>query len=142
MNTELMSSNLKHIVFALFAAMLFWSIALAQTDSTLSGDNMSPTVATSAKGYATINVGPDKSITGTVNTSGIVGIGVHIHSGASGDSGPVVVTLTRTGEDLWSIPAGMVLNDAQFASYNAGELYVDVHSARYIGGEIRGQLRP
>jgi len=142
MNTELMSTNLKQMVFALFAAMLLWSIATAQTDSTLSGANMTPTVATSAKGYAAINVGPDKSITGTVTTSGIVGTAVHIHSGPSGTSGPMVVTLTRTGDDLWSIPAGAVLNDAQFASYNSGELYADVHSALHSNGEIRGQLKP
>jgi hypothetical protein len=35
-----------------------------------------------------------------------------------------------------------MLTDAQYKSYKAGELYVNVHSDAYKGGEIRGQLMP
>jgi hypothetical protein len=32
--------------------------------------------------------------------------------------------------------------DEQYASYLAGNLYINVHSAEHKPGEIRGQLRP
>ena len=36
---------------------------------------------------------------------------------------------------------GAKLTEAQYESYKAGKLYVNVHSARNPGGEIRGQLK-
>ena len=81
-------------------------------------------------------------ITGSVTVSGLQPTGVHIHAGGTGDSGPVVVTLTRSSDDVWLIPAGVVLNDANFASYQKGELFVDVHTAANPGGEIRAQVGP
>lgn len=144
MKTPSVSPMEKHLPKAIVSILLAWmfGLAMAYGDTTLNGENATPSIATEATGYATINVGPDKSVTGTIKTSGIIGTAAHIHSGAAGNIGPAIVALTRTGDDLWSIPAGVVLTDAQVASYNAGELYVDVHSTAHSNGEIRGQLKP
>jgi hypothetical protein len=40
------------------------------------------------------------------------------------------------------VPAGSKLTDAQYASFKAGNLYVNVHSPDHKGGEIRTQLKP
>ena len=108
----------------------------------LSGTQEVPPVTTSASGNGTITVGPDKSVSGSITTTGVAATAAHIHDGAPGKNGPVIIPLVRTSENVWSVPAGARLTDAQHESYRAGNLYVNVHSAANKGGEIRGQLRP
>ena len=109
---------------------------------TLSGINEVPPVNTSASGSGTITVGADKSVSGSVTTTGVAGVAAHIHQGARGNNGPVIVPLTKTSDNVWSVPAGAKFTDAQYGAYKAGGLYVNVHSAAYKGGEIRGQIQP
>jgi len=108
----------------------------------LSGSQEVPAVTTSASGTGTITVGDDKSVSGSVTTSGVAGTAAHIHQGAAGQNGPVVIPLTKSGDNSWTVPAGAKFNDAQYAAFKAGDLYVNVHSAANKGGEIRGQLKP
>ncbi len=108
----------------------------------LSGQQETPPVTTSAAGNGTITVRPDKSVSGSITTSGVAATAAHIHDGAPGRNGPVIIPLVRTSENVWSVPAGARLTDAQHESYRAGNLYVNVHSAANQGGEIRGQLKP
>ena len=108
----------------------------------LSGANEVPPVSTAATGTGTITIGDDMSVSGSVTTTGVAGTAAHIHIGAVGANGPVIVPLAKTADNVWSVPAGAKLKEDQYQAYKAGGLYVNVHSAANKGGEIRDQLKP
>jgi hypothetical protein len=109
---------------------------------TLNGSEETPPVMSSASGSGSITVNDDHSVSGSLQTSGIEGTAAHIHVGAPGQSGPPIIFLTKGEGGTWTVPAGSKLTAEQYASYKAGNLYVNVHSAAHPGGEIRGQLKP
>ena len=121
-----------------------YSTASLGVESTLklSGDQEVPPVTTRASGTGTIVIDADKSVSGGVTTTDIQGTAAHIHVGKPGTNGPVAVPLTKKGDTGWSVAPGAKLTDAQYQSYKAGDLYVNVHSAAHPDGEIRGQLKP
>ena len=99
-------------------------------------------MTTSASGSGTITVNADMSVSGSVTTSGVPGTMAHIHNAAAGKNGPVIIPLTKSRDNTWAVPAGAKLTEAQYKAYEAGDLYVNVHSAAHKGGEVRGQLKP
>jgi hypothetical protein len=113
---------------------------------TLTGDQEVPAVKTAATGNGTIVISPDKSVSGSITTTGIAGTVAHIHDSVPGETmcgaknGPVIIPLTKGPDNTWSVPAGAKLTDAQYASYEKGNLYVNVHSAANKGGEICSRL--
>lgn len=109
---------------------------------TLSGGEEVPPVATQATGSGAITVNADMSVSGSVTTTGVAGTMAHIHVGRAGANGLPAITLTKTGDNAWAVPAGARLSEEQYKAYRAGELYINVHSAQYKGGEVRGQLIP
>ena len=71
----------------------------------------------------------------------------HIHEGAAGTNGPVVVNLAAPADGnaadcLTEGEAGKFVGDQTVAEIlaNPGDYYVNVHNAEYPGGAIRGQL--
>ena len=126
---------------ALFLASIGVANA-AESKVVLSGAEETPPVNSSATGKAAIKIDADKSISGNVDTQGVAGTAVHIHAGDVGKKGPPIVTLKKVSDNSWAIPEGTKLTDEQLASYNAGQLYINVHSSENKGGEIRGQLKP
>ena len=118
------------------------SAAPSGSNVTLSGNQEVPPVSTAATGSGTIAVLMDRSVSGSVTTSGVAGSAAHIHLAAPGQNGPVIVPLNKTGDNVWSVPPAIRLNDAQYEAYRLGNLYVNVHSAANPGGEIRGQIKP
>jgi CHRD domain len=108
----------------------------------LNGNQEVPPVSTAATGSGTITVLMDRSVFGSVMTSGVTGTAAHIHLGAPGENGPVIVPLNRTADNTWSVPASIRLNDTQYEAFRLGNLYGNVHSAANPGGEIRGQVTP
>lgn len=109
---------------------------------TLSGSQEVPPVKTSATGSATVTIRSDRSVSGTISTAGIDATAAHIHEGEAGKNGPVIVPFAKAADGTWSIAPGAKLSETQYASYLAGNLYVNVHSAANKAGEIRGQIKP
>lgn len=130
---------------ALMAVLVFGagSAGAAESTLTLTGAEETPPVKSMATGTAMITVNADKSVSGTVTTQGLVaGTVAHIHLGAVGKKGPPVITLVKSGENSWTVPPGSKFTDQQYASYKAGDLYINVHTAENKDGEIRGQIKP
>lgn len=109
---------------------------------TLSGSQEVPPVTTQASGRSSIAVIGDKVVTGRVEVSNMSATAAHIHQGASGQNGPVIITLVKTADNVWSAPPNAQLTSAQFDAYRAGQLYINVHSAANPAGEIRAQIKP
>jgi hypothetical protein len=108
----------------------------------LTGAEQNPPVTTSASGTGSFSVSSDKTISGSVTTTGMTGTAAHIHTGAKGSNGPVTIPLTKTGDNVWSVPPNTKLTDAQYEDFKANRLYVNVHSAQHKPGEIRAQIQP
>ena len=107
---------------------------------TLTGANEDPAVTTSASGTGTITIAADGAVSGSMTVTGMAPTAGHIHQGAPGVNGPVIVPFTQSG-NTFTAPPGAKLTEAQLAAYRAGNLYVNVHSAAHPAGEIRAQLK-
>lgn len=118
------------------------SCAMMERGGGLSGAQEVPPNASTATGRNKLAVGADKSVTGSVTYSGMNATAAHIHLGAAGTNGPVIVPLTKTTEGTFIAPPNGKLTDEQYTAYLAGRLYINVHSAAFPGGEIRAQMSP
>ena len=107
----------------------------------LTGTEEVPPLSVSGTGSGTFRVAEDGAISGSVTTKDVAGTMAHIHRGAKGTNGPVIVPLDKNG-DTYSVPAGRKLTADQIKDLKAGNLYVNVHTAKNKGGEVRGQLNP
>ena len=107
----------------------------------LSGSNEVPPVTTGATGTGTVTVKSDRSVSANITVTGMTATAAHIHQGAPGANGPVIVPFTKTGDNTFAPAAGATMTESQYAAYKAGNTYVNVHSAKNPGGEIRAQLK-
>ena len=129
-------------VMAILVAMGVGVASAVDVKVTLSGSLEVPPVTTSATGSGTITVAADQSISGKITTTGVKGTAAHIHVAAPGTNGPVIVPLTKDGDNGWAVGPGAKLQDAHYQAFKDGNLYVNVHSAAQPNGEIRGQIKP
>ena len=107
----------------------------------LTSSNEVPAVMSSASGSGTVTVGADCSVTARITVSGMTATASHIHQGALGANGPVIVPFVKQGDDTFVAPPGAKMTEEQCKAFRAGNTYVNVHSAKYPGGEIRAQLK-
>lgn len=143
-----------------FAAGFALSLLIAGTahaqsfTATLSGSNEVPAITTSASGQV------DATLEGTTLTvsgafTGLsspvatdVAGGAHLHGGLAGQNGGIELGLTPTldgdglGGTFEAVDNTFELTAEQVALLEARSLYVNIHTATYRGGELRGQLVP
>jgi len=109
--------------------------------ASMSGEQEVPPVATGALGTGTLSHdSPSGNIRGSITLDGMTATAAHIHEGAVGVNGPIIVHLAETAPGTWSVPAGAMLTESQVAALAAGGLYYNAHSTANPGGEIRGQI--
>ncbi len=106
----------------------------------LYGSNEVPPVDTPAYGTATVNVMADRSVVVTLSVVNMTPTAAHIHEGARGANGPVIVPLRKISENAFVAATDARLTDAQYAAYKAGNTYLNVHSAKFPGGEVRALI--
>jgi hypothetical protein len=124
---------------------------LLLANATLSGANEVPAVTTTATGTASGSYNKtSKLLNLNVTYAGITPIPTawHIHNGASGVAGPVIfnfinasnTTIASTFPTPFAYVTPLALATDQETNLLAGNNYVNIHSAKNPGGEIRGQL--
>ncbi len=133
--------RLNPLVLAALLAGSAMGTAMA-ADLKLTGDQEVPANSSTAVGTGSITVAADGAVSGSVTAPTLQATAAHIHVGAAGVNGPVIIPLTGSAGGVWSVPAGAKLTAEQLDAYKAGGLYVNVHSAEHKGGEIRTQLKP
>ena len=118
-------------------------LAVSAGDATVSlkGDQEVPAVASPAEGAGGFSLAADGTFTGKIETTTLDGTVAHIHEGAAGKNGGVLITLVKNGA-VWSVPPNTQLTDSQRSAFEAGDLYVNVHTAAHKNGEIRAQIKP
>lgn len=100
-----------------------------------------PPTSSLATGTGTLVIDPTtRAASGSITLSGMTAAAAHVHLGATGTNGPIIVPLTSAG-NTWSVPANTRLTAEQFAAYKQGNLYYNAHSTLFPNGEIRGQIR-
>jgi hypothetical protein len=137
------------MLLACLALVLGAAIVSAQTtlSTSLSGDEEAPGPGDkNGKGWVTLVIEADGTICyeGKVQAIGREIVAAHIHIGAAGVPGPVVVDLDPFGADLTGNKAThCVTTTPEIAAAiiaNPSGYYVNVHTADYPAGAIRGQL--
>jgi hypothetical protein len=133
----------KHLVLLVCAMLALPTLAMAQSlSTTLTGAAEVPGPGdTDGSGFATVSFsGTDVSYTILVNNIAAPTM-AHIHRGAAGASGDVVINFNATFSG--GLANGTVTADAALIAEilsNPAGFYVNVHNAEFTGGAIRGQL--
>ncbi len=133
---------MKERLLVLPVCFLLASLATAQTQlgARLTGNNEVPPIPTTATGTAWLSLyRPANILAYRVTVTGMSGTVAHIHTGAAGVSGAPLFPLTG-GPTTWE--GSVTLSNAQVATLANQGLYINVHSAIFPGGEIRGQIIP
>jgi CHRD domain-containing protein len=120
----------------------------------LSGDNEVPAISGGASGTGTFTLSGN-SLSYTVTVNGLSGNAAasHIHMGAAGSNGGILVPFTAAAVQSGQVASGTIdltqpvsngtnsiSGDSLLSLLSQGLLYTNVHTAAHPGGEIRGQI--
>ncbi|MFA7681635.1 MAG: DUF4215 domain-containing protein [Candidatus Peribacteraceae bacterium] len=100
----------------------------------LTGDAQVPPVATPKTGFVIVRVNSDTSLTYSVFAEDVAEGSVAVHNGISGVNGPVLMDLSGFSG------TSRILEKPERELLKDGGLYVEVTTADYPEGELRGQL--
>jgi hypothetical protein len=102
-----------------------------------------PQAASTAKGYGRVVIDEATlTLSYTVVFSGVTSgqTAAHIHTAGLGVNGPVMIDLGIAGGTSGTLTGTVAVTAPQVESIRANGTYINVHSASFPGGEIRGQL--
>lgn len=118
-------------------------LLLAETVN-LSGVNEVPPVVTTATGVALLRLTVDRKLYSKVTVSNLPGgdalTMAHIHRGAAGVNGNVLVPLCANAADF-GISKMTQLDEPTASALRTEALYVNAHSTTWPNGVVRGQIR-
>ena len=114
-------------------------------DAFLNGQQEVPVVTTAALGVASIKLNASyDTLWYDIVSNGLTGIitGAHFHLGTPGVSGPAEVDILAglSGNRITGKIFGTALTSAFIEKLLRGDLYVNLHTALNLNGEIRGQV--
>ena len=128
-------------------------------DFILDGSQEAPPNGSDAFGFATLEYMSDAQtfdlfvVTDGIGLGDLLGVGpnnspVHIHNAPAGANGPIAIdvgamsSFTDEGDGILTFSiSGVSIGDFEDELF-AGELYLNIHTAEFAGGEIRGQIVP
>ena len=126
------------VIAAVFPAVALGGAAKNVVRATLVGANEVPKGSPTGRGTATIDLVPGK-VCWALTFKGIgTPAAAHIHKGKAGTAGPVVVPLGGAFKANGCTAASAALVKA--IAKTPGAYYVNIHTAKYPAGAIRGQL--
>ncbi len=113
----------------------------------MNGGQEVPAVSTNALGLGFFYLNDTRdTLCFEMTATGLSGAisGIHIHDGAAGTNGPVLVDMTTyvTGNRIKGTLSGSALTTSLIQKMFASELYLNLHTAANMNGEIRGQILP
>ncbi|MGI9326793.1 MAG: CHRD domain-containing protein [Pseudomonadales bacterium] len=104
-----------------------------------------PPVPSAATGVGAVTVDPSDGVTVVhINTEGLDdAVAAHVHQALAGVNGGVLIELSQDPNDSahW-FSEDAVLDADGLTALAAAQLYLNVHSPTFPGGEIRGQIVP
>jgi hypothetical protein len=139
-----MTKSNRHLLLFAFAALALACSASAQDYTlfvaSLDGTQEVPPNKSEASGYAYFLLSADQTQFITLAFHNVENANAsHIHRGEAGVSGPIIHgfrSFVSPIIDVWNLTKDDV-NDLM-----NGNLYINVHSRMYGGGEVRGQIFP
>ncbi|TBR75415.1 MAG: CHRD domain-containing protein [Burkholderiaceae bacterium] len=148
-----MSRSFSKRAFMVFSGLaLACALGLAQAapvsfDVPLTGAQQVPPVQTAGSGSAALTYDPaTRVVTWKITFSGLSSPATmaHFHGpAAAGKNAGVKVWLSEKGKEVTSPISGQAtLSPDEAKMFEAGDMYINVHTKDHPGGEIRGQVVP
>jgi Cu/Zn superoxide dismutase len=127
------------VITAMVAAAPLAQAEMLKYTTDLKGSAEVPPTDSAATGSAEVSVDTDaKTVKWTVKVDGLTGdaTAAHIHGPATAtEKAPPIIDMSS------GIMAGSgAITDAQIEELKAGKYYLNVHTAKFPDGEVRGQL--